>query len=194
MARSADCASPDADGFGEREQRVLEHRDLEPIKNGTPMAIRVDQLCLLQHREMRRHGRLGDVELVGQLARGHRPGTQQLQHAAPGGIGECSKDPIHIFIISQLSKCCQEVAKMRPHHLPHSTQATSDATARPCSASFQGAVDVLSNRRPGRAEQRGPGKGRLRLARKPRDGFTQQLGLAGTALPGEPGQRPLELG
>jgi hypothetical protein len=55
----------------------------------------VDQVGFLQHREMRRHRRLGDVELVAQLARAHRPLAQQLQHAAAGGIGKGSEHLAH---------------------------------------------------------------------------------------------------
>ena len=41
------------------------------------------QVGFAQHLEVHRHGRLGDVEMLRQLAGGHRPLAQELKHLAP---------------------------------------------------------------------------------------------------------------
>ena len=75
----------------EAQQRFFEHRELQMIDDRFAGLLGVNQVGLLQHREVRRHGRLGDVELVAKLARAHRPLTQELQHPPAGGIGKGSE-------------------------------------------------------------------------------------------------------
>ena len=72
----------------EAQQHLFEHRELQVIDDGLAGLLGMHQVGLLQHREVRRHRRLGDVELVAELARAHRPLAQELQHPAAGRIGE----------------------------------------------------------------------------------------------------------
>ena len=65
------------------------------IDDGLSGLLGVDEVGLLQHSEMRRHGRFGDVEPVTEIARAHRPVLQQLQHAPTGGVGEGLENLTH---------------------------------------------------------------------------------------------------
>jgi hypothetical protein len=60
----------------------------------------MDEVGLLQHREVRRHRRLGDIELVAELPCAHRPVAQELQHAAAGRVGKGLEDIAHDSMIS----------------------------------------------------------------------------------------------
>src|SRR4051794_26326482 len=51
------------------EQRLLQDRHDQPIGDRPPGFFRVDEARLLQHREVGRHGRLRDGELVRQFSR-----------------------------------------------------------------------------------------------------------------------------
>ncbi len=70
------------------EQRLLQHRRIEPVGDGLSGLLRADEPGLAQHREVGGHGRLGDVELIAQVARAHRPLAQELEHPATGWIGQ----------------------------------------------------------------------------------------------------------
>jgi hypothetical protein len=54
-----------------------------------------DQICAAQHRNMRGHRRLGDVEVLGELAAAHRPTLQQREYLAPGRLGDRLEHAAH---------------------------------------------------------------------------------------------------
>ena len=84
----------------ETQKGFFEHGKLQVIDDGFSSLLGVDQIGLFQHREMRRHGRLGDGELVADLASGQRTLTKQLKHASAGRIGKGFEDLAHDAIIS----------------------------------------------------------------------------------------------
>ncbi|EEF23800.1 conserved hypothetical protein, partial [Ricinus communis] len=87
----------DADAPGER---LFEHRELQVVDHRLADLFGVHEVGFPQHREVRRHGRLGDVELIAELAGAERPLAQELQHPPTGGIGEGLEHPAHDETIS----------------------------------------------------------------------------------------------
>ena len=79
----------------EAEQRFFEHRELQVVNDELAHLLGVDEVGLLQHREVRRHRWLGDVELPTQLTRAEGPVAQELQHLPAGGIGKRFEDLTH---------------------------------------------------------------------------------------------------
>ena len=56
----------------------------------------VDQVRFLQNGEVLREGRLGHVEMFGQLPGGHVPIAKQLEDAPASGIGQRLVDAVQV--------------------------------------------------------------------------------------------------
>ena len=88
-------ARAEAEGAGETQQRVLEHGEPDPVDHRLSGFLHLHQPRFAQHREMRRHRGLGEIEMLRQFARRHRPVAQELQHAAARRIGKGLEDRVH---------------------------------------------------------------------------------------------------
>src|SRR5687767_16034537 len=89
----------------------VEHRRVELVANVLSVALRKDEVAVAEDTEVPRHRGPRGREAIRDLARGTRPGTQQLQYLAPRRVGERAEDIVHwggsrrigIQIISQVS-------------------------------------------------------------------------------------------
>lgn len=84
-----------AERVGEAQEGILEHRHLDPIRDGASVLLGVNETRRLEDGEVGGHSGLGDVEVLGELAGGHRPAAEELEYGAPGRVGEGFEDGAH---------------------------------------------------------------------------------------------------
>src|SRR5580692_2434734 len=72
---------------GARHQ-VLHYSCVQPIPNLLALAAAGDQIGILQHRKVMRHGRFRHVEPLGQISGGHFAFAEQAEDLAASRIGQ----------------------------------------------------------------------------------------------------------
>src|SRR5450631_1573988 len=69
--------------------QVLYNGCIQAVPDLLAIAATGEQVGFFQYREMVRHGRLGHVEALGEVAGGHLAAAQETEDLAAGRIGDC---------------------------------------------------------------------------------------------------------
>jgi hypothetical protein len=86
----------------ELQQRLLQHRDIELVRDRGSVLVAVDQIRFAQHREVPRQRRLGQWEMLGEFARRHVLLFEQFQDSTTRRIGQCSEHGTHVCYLAKL--------------------------------------------------------------------------------------------